>query len=291
MTKALLNFSYLALFAIWAAAYFIVIPVPVNLIVHSCLIIYIGSHRSLNLLTPESEGGAAAADREVLTAADAYKFPFIGSAALFSLYVVFKYFDKDTVNLVLSVYFSVIGVVTLTTSFSGLVAIFIPGTKRYGFKKVFPVVGTIDCLLTSAEIVCFLFSCVFAYYYFMTKHYMLNNILGISFCIQSVERISIGSYKIGAILLIGLFFYDIFWVFGTEVMVSSVHNIFTVAPNSFTCGFESTPCVCSHCYLSTIITPCNTPDRLQWRSRSMDPSNSSSLASYPPSKRMDNSLY
>jgi len=54
----------------------------------------------------------------------------------------------------------------------------------------------------------------------MTKHYMMNNILGISFCIQSIERISIGSYKIGAILLIGLFFYDIFWVFGTEVMVT-----------------------------------------------------------------------
>jgi len=65
-----------------------------------------------------------------------------------------------------------------------------------------------------------LLSCIFAYYYFQTKHYMLNNILGISFCIQSIERISIGSYKVGAILLVGLFFYDIFWVFGTDVMVT-----------------------------------------------------------------------
>jgi len=32
--------------------------------------------------------------------------------------------------------------------------------------------------------------------------------------------LSLGSYKIGCILLSGLFFYDIFWVFGTEVMVS-----------------------------------------------------------------------
>ena len=42
----------------------------------------------------------------------------------------------------------------------------------------------------------------------------------ISFCIQTIERVSLGSYKIGAILLTGLFFYDIFWVFGTEVMVT-----------------------------------------------------------------------
>jgi minor histocompatibility antigen H13 len=44
--------------------------------------------------------------------------------------------------------------------------------------------------------------------------------LGISFCLQGIERFSLGTYKIGAILLVGLFFYDIFWVFGTDVMVT-----------------------------------------------------------------------
>jgi minor histocompatibility antigen H13 len=53
----------------------------------------------------------------------------------------------------------------------------------------------------------------------------MNNVLGISFCIQSIERISIGSYKIGAILLCGLFFYDIFWVFGTDVMVTVAKSL------------------------------------------------------------------
>jgi minor histocompatibility antigen H13 len=32
--------------------------------------------------------------------------------------------------------------------------------------------------------------------------------------------LSIDSFKTGMILLSGLFFYDIFWVFGTEVMVT-----------------------------------------------------------------------
>jgi len=44
--------------------------------------------------------------------------------------------------------------------------------------------------------------------------------LGLSFSIQGIALLSLGSYKIGCILLSGLFFYDIFWVFATDVMVS-----------------------------------------------------------------------
>jgi minor histocompatibility antigen H13 len=215
-----LTFSYLALFTIWAVSYYVVIPVPVNLIATSTLIVFIGSHRSLNLLTHESEGGVPSEEKEVLSASDAYKFPFIGSAALFGLYVAFKYFDKDTINLLMSAYFCLVGVFTLTGFLSKFVSQFLVSTKKYGFKTVIPLLGELNCLLTVAEIICMLISCIFSYFYFQTKHYMLNNILGISFCIQSIERISIGSYKVGAILLVGLFFYDIFWVFGTDVMVT-----------------------------------------------------------------------
>jgi len=54
----------------------------------------------------------------------------------------------------------------------------------------------------------------------MTKHWISNNILGLSFSIQGIALLSLGSYKVGCILLGGLFFYDIFWVFGTDVMVT-----------------------------------------------------------------------
>jgi hypothetical protein len=39
----------------------------------------------------------------------------------------------------------------------------------------------------------------------------------LSLCLQGLEKVSIGSYKIGAGLLTGLFFYDIFWFFGVSV--------------------------------------------------------------------------
>jgi minor histocompatibility antigen H13 len=215
-----LVFAYLLLFSFWALSYFIVIPVPLNLIVTSTAIVYIGSYRSLNLLVSEANGGPRKEEKETLSASDAYKFPFVGSAALFGLYVAFKYFDKDTVNLLLSFYFSLVGVLTLTGSLSKFVSQFLTAPAKYGFKKTFPLVGELDLLFTVAELVSLVISIVFSVFYFRTKHYMMNNIFGISFCIQSLERISLGSYSIGAILLVGLFFYDIFWVFGTDVMVT-----------------------------------------------------------------------
>jgi len=56
--------------------------------------------------------------------------------------------------------------------------------------------------------------------YGLTKNWITNNIIGLAFSIQAIALLSLGSFKVGAILLIGLFFYDIFWVFGTEVMVT-----------------------------------------------------------------------
>lgn len=36
---------------------------------------------------------------------------------------------------------------------------------------------------------------------------------------------SLPNFKVGSILLWGLFFYDIFWVFGTDVMYTVAKNI------------------------------------------------------------------
>ncbi|CAH1442432.1 unnamed protein product [Lactuca virosa] len=67
--------------------------------------------------------------------------------------------------------------------------------------------------------------CCYSWYLFLAwyaaqKHWLANNILGLAFCIQGIEMLSLGSFKTGAILLAGLFVYDIFWVFFTPVMVS-----------------------------------------------------------------------
>ncbi len=213
----------LALCWMWSSVASVLIPVPVNVVVSATCIVYIGCHRSLRLLISEEHGGVASADKEVLSSSDAYKFPIIGSVVLFGLYMIYKHF-KEYADIIMAVYFSVIGVYTMTNVFSEFFSQFYSTERRFGFVRTFPLVGEVKFMLTGLEYICLVLAAIFSAFYFKTKHYLLSNLLGISFCIQSIERMSIGSFKVGSILLIGLFFYDIFWVFGSEVMVSVAKN-------------------------------------------------------------------
>jgi hypothetical protein len=224
----LLTLSYLVLFGFWLGSYFYAIDMTVNVIVTATLIIYIGSYRSLKLLATVEEGGSA--EREVLSSKDAAQFPIVGSCALFGLFCAFKYLDKEMVNIVLSAYFLFVGIFTMTGTLAPFVELVVTSKEKYGFKKTFPVIGEVDAEFTMAEFVSMVPATIFSVYYVKTKHFMMNNVMGISFCVQSIERISIGSYKIGAILLSGLFFYDIFWVFGSEKVFGS-NVMVTVAKN------------------------------------------------------------
>jgi len=52
------------------------------------------------------------------------------------------------------------------------------------------------------------------------KSALLTDILALSFSHNALSLLKIDSFKTGCILLSGLFFYDIYWVFGTEVMLT-----------------------------------------------------------------------
>merc|ERR1712054_248590 len=53
------------------------------------------------------------------------------------------------------------------------------------------------------------------------KNWIVNNIFGVSFCLLGIRMIGLSNIKVGAILPIGLFFYDIFWVFGSKSVFGS----------------------------------------------------------------------
>lgn len=61
--------------------------------------------------------------------------------------------------------------------------------------------------------------------YVLTNHWNLNNLLGVVFSVTGIDGLSLPNFKVGFILLWGLFFYDIFWVFGTDVMYTVAKNI------------------------------------------------------------------
>jgi minor histocompatibility antigen H13 len=62
-------------------------------------------------------------------------------------------------------------------------------------------------------------------FYFVTKHWALNNIFGVLFSVVALKSINLSSTKTGLLLLWALFFYDIFWVYGTDVMVTVAKNL------------------------------------------------------------------
>jgi len=173
--------------------------------------IWIGSHLSLSQKATES-----------LSSSDAWKFPFIGSGVLFGFYLLFKIFSKEYINMLLTAYFLLFGIVAMTATFKPLFKPF-KGKNPRIWKKVIHIPGFSESLnleIDNSDIISAIFSIGLGIWYLSTKHWIANNILGEAFCIQGIAFMSLGSYSVGCILLGGLFFYDIFWVFGTDVMVT-----------------------------------------------------------------------
>jgi minor histocompatibility antigen H13 len=234
----LLVASYGTILIMWGASQVVLIPYVVHLLVLVTAILYAACHRSLSLLEEQLKEGEEGYDpdapgRDTMRQEDAYQFPIIGSVSLFSLYLAFKYLGQDFVNLLIGGYFGAVGCGALTMTLAPLVVCLAPPSlskSSLGWKKSIKhplpdwlLENPLDLGLkfSVAGLLAFVLSAGVIYlYFFQGKHWTLNNVLGICFCIQGIERFSLGTYKIGAILLVGLFFYDIFWVFGTDVMVT-----------------------------------------------------------------------
>jgi len=157
-----------------------------------------------------------------MSAEDAWKFPFIGSGVLFGLYLLFKIFSKDYINMLLTGYFLLFGILAVASTVKPL---FLPFFSHplHSYKKSFKIpmkTDPIEIEFDAADLVSGVVGAVIGAWYALTKHWISNNIIGLAFSVQGISFLSLGSYKVGCILLGGLFFYDIFWVFGTDVMVT-----------------------------------------------------------------------
>lgn len=58
------------------------------------------------------------------------------------------------------------------------------------------------------------------YMYILTKSWIFNNLLAISFTIYFLNKLLMTNFKNAVVYLIGMLMYDIFWVFGSDVMVT-----------------------------------------------------------------------
>lgn len=235
--------AYLLIAAVSVLATFRLVPVYAHMMTVTLCIIYIGSVNSV-----KSHVGEGVVSEKMETK-DAMMFPVIGSCVLFSLYCVFKFFPKEYVNMVIKAYFFVFGIAVLTTKVDAILERTLPVDlvqKLVKSKYIItnpltriPYIGGATPVpenatqqqkdaaanndlitITPLLVLSFIVSIAVGTWHVLTGNWLASNIFGMAFSIQGIELLSLGSYVNGAILLVGLFFYDIFWVFGTEVMVT-----------------------------------------------------------------------
>ncbi|XP_039276497.1 minor histocompatibility antigen H13 [Nilaparvata lugens] len=194
-----------------------------SLLIMALLPIFFGAFRSVKHQKEQKESGEKP---ETMTQKDAAMFPLIASAALFGLYVFFQTFSKEYINLLVTGYFFFLGVLALCHLMSPVISSLVPAAipnipfhLRFSKGNDEDKTDVIDYKFTSHDIFCLICCSVVGAWYLKEKHWIANNLFGLAFAVNGVELLHLNNVVTGCILLGGLFVYDIFWVFGTNVMV------------------------------------------------------------------------
>lgn len=221
--------SYVMIGLLLAVTQVIALPVLLQMILYTGPIIYIGAHLSLQQKEIDPVTGERQVKTESMTKHDAMLFPFIGSTALLGLYFAYKFLSAYWVNLLITLYLTFFGCAALGETFTSMAVKLRPGSDRSTWLDTeWTLPGfiarwtspTLKLQASEARFLSYGLSIIVAISWTVTRHWALHNLFAMAFCIQGIRIVSVGSFKIAVILLSGLFVYDVFWVFGTEVMVS-----------------------------------------------------------------------
>jgi Uncharacterized protein conserved in archaea len=223
------NFCYSLIFFFNILPFIVPVPISFQLFFNSIACIYLGSQRGIIILQKMDKEEKD--KMEKMSTKDAYMFPVYGSGVLFGLYVVYKFFDKNLLNTILSIHFTFFGFLSLIQLICYHLEKFFPEWQKVTiFKKKFEIKiplyqKTVDITISKSEVIAAALSVIPTVAYFATKHWLLNNLFGVAFSICGIESLVLPNFQVGFILLWGLFFYDIFWVYGTDVMLTVAKSV------------------------------------------------------------------
>ncbi|KAJ7647348.1 peptidase A22B, signal peptide peptidase [Roridomyces roridus] len=178
--------------------------------------IYLGSHASV---PPPRAAGSDGEEMERITAEDAWLFPIMGSITLLGLYAVIKYLGPEWISWALGWFFAFTGAGAVWKSLNALAEWTMGDTRWRGLNLIqFKTpLGTWSLRSVSLCLMPLAAGTVFLYVRWRTA--LLTDVLGVAFALNAISLMKLDSFHTGVILLSGLFFYDVWWVFGTEVMV------------------------------------------------------------------------
>lgn len=205
------------------------LPLVCNLLVFTLVPIYIGAMRSRKLSLVWEEDSVEVGEVTVIGSHEAMRFPFVAGTVLTGLYVAIKFLSPSLVNALISMYLLLIGAYCVKYYIS------LELIKRKIFSSPWKYSTTIkipyfvptpeELTINTQDIVGYLLVSPLAFLYFFTKNWIISNVFGIALSIHALENMPVGSFKIAFGLLLGLLVYDVFFVFGTDVMLTVAKNI------------------------------------------------------------------
>lgn len=156
---------------------------------------------------------------------DAWQFPIVAGCTLCGLYFAMDYFGKDAVNYFLMVYIAMGGITGIRSILQAIFGdVFGNYDKDYLIDISVKMIG-LELQVTLFDLFCLMISGIQMGLYIYYKNWVYNNCLALIFCIHALQSMFIGNFKNGFMLLALLFFYDIFFVFGTDVMLTVAKGI------------------------------------------------------------------
>jgi len=194
------------------------------LLLAALLCVYFGSFRSIIRQDIQKKSGEKP---DVLTTKDAAMFPFIASGFLFGIYLVILLVSKEYITFVLNIYFFLIGIVALFRALQPILArINLPYISKLRDRQFHIKLSEnndiihLDFKFDFVDVIGLFLCVLIGIWYLLKRHWIANNIFGIAFSINAIEILHFNKVLNGCVLLGGLFIYDIFWVFGTNVMIT-----------------------------------------------------------------------
>ncbi|NWH74217.1 HM13 protein, partial [Piaya cayana] len=189
-----------------------------SLVLMALLPIFFGALRSVSCAKSKNSSEMP----ETITSRDAARFPIVASCTLLGLYLFFKIFSQEYINLLLSMYFFVLGILALSHTISPMMNRFFPANFPNKQYQLLFTQGSgenkeeiVNYEFDTKDLVCLALSSIVGVWYLLRKHWIANNLFGLAFSLNGVELLHLNNVSTGCILLGGLFIYDVFWVNGS----------------------------------------------------------------------------
>ena len=152
------------------------------------------------------------------------------------MWLALRYIGKDIVNMIVSLYFTLMGTISVAATASDLLA-FVSSWHRAQREK--PVINwrapawlewvlggeevTVKATVLEMAFLCGAGGVSWAYA--SRGNWLASNVIGLCLSTQAIALLNLGSFATGAVLLGALFFYDVFFVFYTPIMVAVAKGI------------------------------------------------------------------